>query len=137
MSFLLDTNTCIYLLKGHHPELAKRISAISAKDVSTSSIVWFELMFGAAKSKQRAEVEARLRTFAGQVEILSFDSAAAEAAGEVRAALEKGGTPIGPFDTLIAGHALALKATLVTHNLREFKRVRGLSSVDWTTGGSA
>lgn len=134
MKYLLDTNTCIYLLNARHPELAKKVSSVSADEVGVSSIVWFELMFGAAKSTKRPDVEQRLRTFARQVEVLPLDVAASEAAAVVRAELEREGKPIGSFDTLIVGHAMALKATLVTHNIREFKRVRGLRVTDWVTG---
>ena len=131
MKYLLDTNTCIYLINGRHPELAKKLSMISSTEVAVSSVVWFELMFGAAKSTKRSEVEQRLRTFARQIEILPLDASASEAAAVVRADLEESGKPIGSFDTLIAGHALALAATLVTHNTREFSRVRGLRMADW------
>lgn len=136
MKYLLDTNTCIYLLNGRHPELGKRMAMLSASDIAVSSIVWFELMFGAAKSARRAEAEDRLRTFARQLEILAFDTAASEAAALVRAELESVGQPVGAFDTLIAGHAVALSATLVTHNTREFKRVRRLRVTDWVVRGS-
>ncbi len=102
--------------------------------VGVSAIVWFELMFGASKSTKRSEVERRrLRTFAGQLEVLPLDLAACEAAAAVRAQLEAVGKPIGSYDTLIAGHALALSATLVTHNTREFSRVRGLKLADWAS----
>lgn len=133
MKYLLDTNTCIYLLNGRHPELAKKLASVSATEVGVSSVAWFELMFGAAKSTQRSEVEQRLRTFARQIEVVPLDAAASEAAAVVRAELEQAGKPIGSFDTLIAGHALARTATLVTHNIREFKRVRGLRTTDWIT----
>ena len=133
MKYLLDTNTCIYLLNGRHPELAKKLSSVSAAEVAVSSVVWFELMFGATKSTKRSDVEQRLRTFGRQIEVLPFDAAASEAAAEVRAELEQAGKPIGSYDTLIAGHALALAATLVTHNLREFRRVSRLRVADWVT----
>lgn len=134
MKYLLDTNTCIYLLNGRHPELAKRMTMVSASDIAVSSIVWFELMFGAAKSTRRTEAEERLRTFARQLEILAFDTAASESAAVVRAELESVGKPVGAFDTLIAGHAVALAATLVTHNTRELKRVQKLRVTDWVAG---
>lgn len=137
MKYLLDTNTCIVLLNGRHPELAKKLSSVFAKDVGISSIVWFELRFGAAKSTKRVEVDKRLQTFALQMEIAPFDAPASEAAAAIRAQLEKAGKPIGSFDTLIAGHAVALGATLVTHNLLEFKRVRGLRTTDWVTAPAA
>jgi tRNA(fMet)-specific endonuclease VapC len=133
---MLDTNTCIYLLNGRHPDVARKVAAVPSSEIAVSSVVWFELMFGAAKSSKRAEAELRLRTFARQIEVVPMDAAASEAAAVVRARLEEKGTPIGSFDTLIAGHAVATKTTLVTHNTREFKRVKGLHLTDWVGGAT-
>ncbi len=134
VTYLLDTNTCIYLLNGTHPALSKKLATFDSKDIALSSVVWFELIFGAAKSSRREAVEQRLQTFGRQLEVVPFDAAASEAAAAVRSQLEAIGKPIGPFDTLIAGHAIARSSTLVTHNTREFKRVRSLHLVDWVGG---
>lgn len=131
MKFLLDTNTCIDLLNGRHPSLARKIARVAAKDIGLSSVVWFELMFRAAKSNRQNEVEHRLRAFAQQLAVVPFTDAASEAAATIRADLQRSGTPIGAYDILIAGHALATGNTLVTHNAREFKRVAKLRTVDW------
>ena len=102
--------------------------------VAVSSIVIFELCYGIAKSKRRHLNADVLRGFlAGPVSQLAFDDEDARAAGEVRATLEAAGTPIGPYDVLIAGQALRHKATLVTANTREFARVPGLAWEDWAT----
>ena len=100
--------------------------------ITTSSLVVFELWYGVAKSA-RSEVNARrLHTFlTGPVDVLDFDDADAEAAGTIRAALEAAGTPIGAYDTLIAGQATRRGMTLVTANTREFSRVDRLAWEDW------
>lgn len=90
------------------------------------------LRFGAAKSAAQKKNQLLLSEFLAPLEVMPFDEDAADSCGEVRAALEKVGKPIGPLDTLIAGHAMSLNATLVTNNTREFVRVKGLRVVDWT-----
>lgn len=97
------------------------------------SIVVHELWFGVAKSQEVAANAHKLSSFLlTQVETLAFEDADAKTAGEIRADLAHLGTPIGPYDTLIAGQALARGLTLVTANTREFSRVDGLKLVDWT-----
>jgi tRNA(fMet)-specific endonuclease VapC len=133
MSFLLDTNTIIALLKDPlGGMLSWRIRQQRLGEVGTSAIVIHELISGAlrgAPERRRANLdrvrELRFRT-------LPFDDADAESAGRIDAALKLAGTPIGTLDTLIAGQALARGLTVVTNNTREFKRVPGLSVVDWT-----
>lgn len=109
-------------------------SAIAARDpLAVSSIVVHELYFGALKSSRRRENLAKLELFlASGISVLSFESEDARAAGEIRALLTAKGTPIGPYDVLIAGQALRHGATLVTANARELRRVPGLKVVDWT-----
>jgi tRNA(fMet)-specific endonuclease VapC len=131
MKFLLDTSICISLLNGRNPHLTKRLGGVPAREVVVSSVAWFELMFGASKGTNRHEVDDRLRAFARQFEVVPFDIAAAAAAEVVRSELEKTGRPLGAYDTLIAGHALALEVTLVTPRTSEFKRVPRLRTADW------
>jgi tRNA(fMet)-specific endonuclease VapC len=100
--------------------------------VGISIITISELQFGAAKSQNPQRNCSALEQFLLPLEILDYDSAAASYYGDVRARLEKSGTPIGPLDTLIAAHALSLNAVLVTNNLSEFRRVSGLKVEDWT-----
>ena len=93
----------------------------------------FELWYGVAKSARHAFNTRRLQTFlAGALDVVTVEEEDAQAAGRVRAALERKGTPIGPFDVLIAGQALAREATLVTTNASEFARVSGLAREDWS-----
>jgi len=133
MNYLLDTNACIALINGSPPNVRPRLEQ-ALKDgasVAVSAVVAFELWYGAAKSARR-QANRRLETFfAGPLELVPFDDEDARAAGEVRAALESAGTPIGAYDLLIAGQALRYDATLVTANTAEFSRVSELRWEDW------
>jgi len=99
--------------------------------VRASSITVAELQFGAAKSSHPDRASAAIRRMLATLHVVPFDEAAAESYGTIRADLERRGSPIGPLDTLIAGHAHSLGWTLVTHNTREFTLVSGLSIEDW------
>ncbi len=131
MKWMLDTDTCIALIKRQPRELIKRLQAKAVGDVGISSITLAELRRGVAKSARIEQNRAALDQFLLPLDIAAFDDLAADAYGTVRAALEIAGTPIGPLDTLIAGHAVSLSVDLVTHNLVEFKRVEGLRLDDW------
>jgi tRNA(fMet)-specific endonuclease VapC len=128
--FLLDTNTVIYFFKGKG-RLRERLSATRPSEVAMSAVSLFEIEVGVAKSAQPAKPRMQLETFLAVVSVLPFDRDVARTAAEVRADLERRGISIGALDNLIAGTALAHHATLVTHNTREFSRVRDLSIVDW------
>jgi tRNA(fMet)-specific endonuclease VapC len=130
MKWMLDTDTCIALIK-KHPFALRKLSGRSIGQVGVSSITVGELAYGASKSRKSAEAHAALSEFFLALEIAAFDEQAALRYGEVRAWLSSRGKPIGPLDTLIAGHAIAADAILVTHNTREFSRVQGLRLEDW------
>lgn len=135
MSYLLDTNAVIGLLTNRPPAVRERLRRISptALPLAISSIVLFELWYGVARSRHRAENTERLRGFmSGQVTIVGFEEEDAVIAGDVRAELERAGTPIGPYDLLIAAQALRSGSTLVTANVAEFRRVPDLAWEDWT-----
>ncbi len=132
MRFMLDTNICIYIITERWAELLVRLKRHPVGEVGISSITLAELAFGAAKSQQVDQNFAALQKFVSPLQIAGFDEAAAKSYGEVRAGLERKGTPIGALDTLIAAHALSLGVMLVTHNTREFSRVAGLRLADWT-----
>ena len=128
MRFLLDTNAVIAVLGGK-PSFLARMTQHSTGDFGVPSVVMHELYFGAFRS---ARTEANLaRVDALLFEVLDFDREDARRAGEVRAHLAAAGAPIGPYDALIAGQALARGLVLVTHNTREFGRVPGLRMEDW------
>ena len=132
MKWLLDTNVCIAVIRQRPESALRRLRGKQVGQVGLSTITLAELEFGAAKSQQPAKARAALREFLLPLEVVTFDEAAADAYGTVRAAMEKKGRPIGPLDTLIAAHALALGTVLVTNNTREFRRVPGLSVEDWS-----
>jgi len=126
--FLLDSNAVIALLKGR-PGLLARVHQHQPDDFGLPAIVAHELFYGAYKSQMPARNLARLDNL--QFEILAFDHDDARYAGEIRAALAAIGQPIGPYDVLIAGQALARDLTLITHNTSEFRRVPQLLWEDW------
>jgi tRNA(fMet)-specific endonuclease VapC len=134
VDYLLDTNACIALINGTPAAVRARFQKVIAGggQVYVPTVVTYELWYGVAKSA-RAELNSkRLETFlAGPVMQLSFEEADARAAGTIRGALEGSGKPIGAYDLLIAGQASARNLTLVTANVSEFARVRGLSWQDW------
>ncbi len=127
MVWHLDTNVCIDLLRGR----SRGGTTPPFGQCRLSAVVTAELWTGAAKSANLTAARTRLEAFLGLFEIVPFDAAAGGAYGEIRAHLEKAGTPVGPMDLLIAAHARSAGATLLTANLKEFKRVPGLSSQLW------
>ena len=132
MKYMLDTNTCIYLIKQKTEKVLRHFKAHSVGDVGISSITLAELRYGAEKSQQVQKNRGALDEFTLPLEIADFDEEAASAYGTVRAALEKAGTPVGSMDMLIGAHALSLGVTLVTNNMSEFKQIKNLKLVDWS-----
>lgn len=129
MRFLLDANAVIALLNETTSPIARRIRRYAPRDFGVSAVVIPELYYGAFKS-QRVEQNVT-RVDALQFSVLEFDEEDAREAGRIRAHLASKGTPIGPYDVLIAGQAKARELTLVTHNTTEFQRVPGLKVEDW------
>ena len=128
--FVLDTNTLIYFFKGMG-RVAERLLAHSPQGIGIPAVVLYELEVGLAKSVQPEKRQQQLAQMQAVVAILPFGTAEAQAAAQIRAALERAGEPIGPYDVLIAATALANGGILVTHNVREFGRVPGLQIEDW------
>lgn len=131
MKLMLDTNICIYIIKQQPATVLKRFLEYQIGDICISSITLAELRYGVAKSTHEEKNAKALDEFILPLEIVSFDDAAAHLYGEIRAMLEKAGTPIGAMDMLIAAHALSLGTPLVTNNRREFVRIPALTSIDW------
>ena len=130
MAFLLDTNIASDLLRNPQGRVAARIDAAGADNVCTSIVVAAELRFGAARSAS-ARIAEMVEGLLTRLDVLPFETPADVVYGEIRAQLERAGTSIGPNDLLIAAHALALGHTLVTDNVREFSRVKGLAVENW------
>lgn len=133
MKVLLDTNTCIAYLTRRSSKVEEHLQQAVPADIALCSIVKSELLFGAHKSAKSAENLARLEVFFRPFASLPFDDAAAKVAGQIRAELEKAGTPIGPNDLLIGAIALTRGLTVVTRNTREFGRIPGLHLEDWVS----
>jgi tRNA(fMet)-specific endonuclease VapC len=131
MKLMLDTNICIAIIKQKPKDILQKFSAYQVGDVCISSITLAELRYGVAKSQYQEQNQAALDEFILPLEIADFDYTAAYFYGDLRAALEKQGTPIGPLDTMIGAHALSLNLTLVTNNTKEFNRIPKLNVIDW------
>lgn len=128
--YLLDTNTIIYFFKDMG-NVASALLSKSPKDISIPSIALYELEVGIAKSNKPQKRRKQLESLISLITVLPFASKEAVVAAKIRASLEKTGTPIGPYDTLIAGIALSSNATLVTRNTKEFNRVKELRIENW------
>ena len=131
MKVMLDTNTCIALIKRKPPQVLRHLTAYKVGDIGVSWVTLAELEFGVAKSQHQEKNQAALDEFVLPLEIANFNREAARVYGRVRAVLEKKGTPIGALDVMIGAHALSLGVTLATSNTREFSRIKGLTVVDW------
>ena len=130
MRYLFDANACIGLMNDTAPRLLGRMRRHATSDIGLPAPVIFELYYGAFKSRHQNRNLAVIGNLG--FEVVPFDAADALAAGAVRAQLEHAGRPIGPYDTLIAGQALARGLVLVTANTGEFSRVAGLDCEDWS-----
>jgi tRNA(fMet)-specific endonuclease VapC len=128
--YLLDTNTLIYFFK-NIGNVSEVLLSKSPKEIAIPAITLYELEVGIAKSQNPGKRRKQLNEFVSQVTVFQFGAKEAAIAAHVRANLERKGTPIGPYDTLIAGIALSSKSTLVTHNTKEFKRIKKLIIEDW------
>ena len=127
---LLDTNICIYIINAKPPAVLERFRQYRMGDIGLCSVVAAELAFGVAKSDSARNRQA-LEMFLAPLIILPFDAAAVWVYGDLRADLERRGTPIGSLDTMIAAHALSQQALLITNNTREFSKVPGLQLDNW------
>jgi tRNA(fMet)-specific endonuclease VapC len=130
---LLDTTICIHIINDRPAAVLERFRQYRMGEIGVCSVVAAELAYGVIKSGSSRNRQA-LEMFLAPLIILPFDEAAIWAYGELRAELERQGTPIGSLDTMIAAHALSEKAPLVTNNTREFARVPGLQLENWVPG---
>ncbi len=131
MRYLLDTDTCIYIIKKQPAKVFNRLKKCAVGDVAVSSITVAELEYGAAKSSRPDQNHNALFAFLAPFDILPFDDLAATHYGDIRSHLEKTGKVIGSMDMLIAAHARSIPLILVTNNSREFARVPDLRLENW------
>ena len=132
MIYMLDTNTCSYIIRNKPLTLKEKLKKIEQEHtVALSSIVVSELLYG-AKKKDSSKLRKVVSTFVDNFVIYDYNKVSAHSYAAVRTKLEKQGEIIGANDLLIASHALSMDAILVTNNIREFKRVKGLTIEDWS-----
>ena len=131
MTYMLDTNICIYAIKNRPEIVLQRLKENRQNGLCISAITLAEMQHGVEKSAQPEKNAAALMRFVSILQVLPFDDGAAVEYGKVCAHLQRRGTPIGPMDTLIAAHAKAEGLTIVTNNVREFERVPGLKIENW------
>ncbi|MBD9494228.1 MULTISPECIES: tRNA(fMet)-specific endonuclease VapC [Ensifer] len=131
LKYMLDTNICIYTVK-NRPQQVREAFNRHHGQLCISSVSLMELICGAERSAMPERNLSVIEGFAARLEVLNYDQAAASHTGQLRAELARSGTPIGPYDQLIAGHARSQGLILVTNNRREFDRVPGLRVEDWT-----
>jgi tRNA(fMet)-specific endonuclease VapC len=129
--YLLDTNTCSYVIKGNRPHVRERLLQTAMAEVGISSVTEAELRHGVARVPEARRLGIAVEEFLLRLEILPWDSEAAKHYAQIRAELEKSGEPMGNLDMMIAAQALAAEATLVTSD-RMFRRVKGLTVEDWS-----
>jgi len=128
--YILDTNTLIYFFKGLG-SVADNLLAVSPKDIGIPAVVLYELEYGIAKSSSPKKRAKQLEELCALVEVLTFGTKEAKTSATIRAVFEKKGTPIGPYDVMIAGTALSRQGVLVTNNTKAFRRVPKLQIIDW------
>ncbi len=130
LKFMLDTNVCIFTIK-NKPQAVREAFNLHQGQLCISAVTLMELIYGAEKSSAPERNLAVIEGFAARLEVLPYDNDAAAHTGMIRAELAKAGTPIGPYDHMIAGHARSQGMIIVTNNRREFERVQGLRVEDW------
>ena len=133
IKYMLDTNTCIYIIKRKPPKVIERFKQTDISQIGISSITLSELLYGVSKSSKPEQNQIALSQFVAPLEILPYDDGAAQCYGDLRAGLEKQGIPIGSLDMLIAAHAISLNSVLITNNEKEFIRIPNLKIDNWAT----
>ena len=131
MHYMLDTNICSYVLRRRPPSVKQHFDEAGPGALAVSTVVLAELLFGAARHPQGAVIRREIRDLASRLEVVPWDEAAAEHYGDIRAELERAGTPLGAMDMMIAAHARSRAATLVSNETRHFARVAGLLVANW------
>lgn len=132
MIFFLDTNICIYFLKGMYPKIRENLQSKNPEFIKIPSIVKAELLYGAEKSNNRLSNIEKVQTFLEPFDIIPFDDESSIAYSRIRSSLEQKGNTIGPNDYIIASIALAYNGTLITNNEKEFKKIKNLNVENWT-----
>jgi len=132
MNYFLDTNICVYFLKGLHPSVLENIQNTNPNNIKIPSIVKAELLYGAEKSQHKTKNITNINRFLEPFEIISFDDDCSIIYSKIRSTLELKGTVIGPNDYIIAATTVAKNGILVTNNTKEFQRIKNLKIENWT-----
>lgn len=132
MKYFLDTNICIYYLKGMYPAIVKNLLSKNPDDIKIPAIVKAELLYGAQKSIRKEKSKERILEFLSPFKIIGFNDEATEIYGRTRQYLEKKGIIIGPNDLIIASTVLSTNGILITKNIKEFMRIKELKIENWT-----
>jgi tRNA(fMet)-specific endonuclease VapC len=131
IEYMLDTNTCIYIIKRKPQNVIERFKQTDISQIGISSVTLSELFYGVSKSSKPEQNRMALSQFVAPLKILPYDDEAAQYYGDLRAGLEKQGTPIGSLDMLIAAHVISLNSVLITNNEKEFIRIPNLKLDNW------
>lgn len=129
--YMLDTDICVYVIKKRPANLLEKFNATPPNDLCISTITYAELQYGVERSSSKKMNQRILVDFVSHLEVQPWNVEAARQYGKIRTSLEKKGKPIGNMDLLIAAHALSQQCILVSNNLREFSRIRGLKCENW------
>ena len=129
--YMLDTNTCSYIIRTRPPSVLEKFKTLPISDISISSITQAELLYGAERCSSKTVTYSIIESFTSRLIILNWDSEAAKSYGYLRAYMEKNGRIIGNMDLMIAAHALSIGATIVTNNIRHFNMIDGLKVENW------
>lgn len=131
MMYFIDTNTCVYFLKGKYPSIAEEFKKHKPEEIKIPSMVKAELLFGVEKSKHKEKNLEACNEFLEPFDVMAFDDRSTPIYGKLRSLLERKGSPVGPNDMIIAATVMARNGVLITHNINEFKKIDGLALEDW------
>ena len=134
--YLLDTNICIFAIRGNRPALSQRLLSIHPREICVSAITVGELEYGAVKSRWSEQTRYAFHALLASYTVLPFTESDAIVFARIRAALASSGLPIGAYDMMIGAQGVARGYTVVTHNTREFIRIPGIQLEDWSIGES-
>ena len=129
--FMLDTDMCSYIIRQHPESVRQRFQTLAMDQLCVSVVTYAELMYGVERSSSRRVNRPIVEDFVRHLDVLDWDTGAADHYGVIRAKLDAAGTPIGAMDMMIAAHAKSIKAVLVTNNQKHFTKVKGLKTDNW------
>ena len=130
--YMLDTDMCSYIIKEHPESVRQRFQTLAMEQLCVSVVTYAELIYGVERSSSKQINRPIIEDFVRHLDVMDWDTEAADQYGVIRAALEPAGTPIGAMDMMIAAHAKSIKAVLVTNNQKHFTKVKGLKTDNWT-----